>query len=88
MLLEQGRRVERTQELGKALGVPTKLIESYLVMRRKADEKESLADMGDELLYETESLEKLSSMASRLGSDESARIKKLLEIRAKAAKRK
>jgi len=86
--LEQGRRVERTQELGKALGVPTKLIESYLVMRRKADEKDSLTDTGDELLYETESVEKLSSMASRLGSDESARIKKLLEIRAKAAKRK
>lgn len=86
--LEQGRRVERTQELGKALGVPTKLIESYLVMRRKAQEKESLDDTGDELLYETESLEKLSMMAARLGTDESSRIKKLLEIRDKAAKRK
>ncbi|MEO7127592.1 MAG: tyrosine-type recombinase/integrase [Rhodoferax sp.] len=85
--LEHGRRVERTQELGKAYGLPTKVIESYLDFRRKKDAEGLLEDTGNELLYDAETLENISGMAQRLGKTESERIKKLMEIRSKVTKR-
>lgn len=85
--LEEGRRLERSQELGKALGVPTEVIVSYLNYRRNEDSKDQIDDSGGELLYETEALEKISAMAERLGNTASDRIKKLMEFHKKASQR-
>ena len=51
-------------------------------------EKEDLLDdAGNELLYEKESLQKLTAAAERLGASESDRMRTLLEIKARAQKR-
>ena len=84
--LEDSRRKERTAELGKALGVPPKMIEAYLEHRRATDDSVS-DDIGNEILYEGEAVEKLAAVAARLGSDDSERMRKLMEIRQKAAQR-
>lgn len=84
--LEDSRRKERTAELGKALGVPPKLIEAYLEHRRATDESVS-DDIGNEILYEGEAIEKLSAVAARLGSSDSERMRRLMEIHQKAAQR-
>ena len=84
--LEEGRRKERSSELAKAMNVPTALIESYLVHARNQENKDGLDDLGDELLYQAESLEKISSAAGRLGATESERIRALLEFRSRKTK--
>lgn len=83
--LEGGRRKERATELAKALGVPTALIESYLVHARDAERADLLEDVGDEMLYQGASVQKLSAVAARLGASDSERMRTLLEIH-KAAK--
>jgi hypothetical protein len=85
--LEEGRRKERAKELAKALGVPSKLIDSYLTHLREEEKKDLLDDAGNELLYEAESVQKLTAVAERLGRSESDRIRTLLEIKARAQKR-
>ncbi len=85
--LEEGRRKERTCELAKAMGVPTALIDSYLVHARNKEKADDLEDTGDELLYQAESLQKISSVADQLGSTESERMRTLLEIRSKSTKK-
>jgi integrase len=84
--LEESRRKERTAELGKALGVPPKLIEAYLEHRRATDDTES-DEAGNEILYEGEAIEKLSAVAARLGTSDSERMRTLVEIQKKAAQR-
>lgn len=85
--LEQSRRKERTQELSKALGVPVSMVEAYLEHKRGEEEAMSLEDSGGELLYEAETVEKLSSVAQRLGNSEGERMRKLMEIRARSQQR-
>lgn len=85
--LEEGRRKERSSELAKAMGVPTALIDSYLVHARNEEKADDLEDSGDELLYQAESLGKISMVADRLGSTESERMRSLLEIRSKSTKK-
>lgn len=85
--LEEGRRKERANELAKALGVPMALIDSYLVHARSAEQADALDDAGDELLYQAESVQKISTAATRLGSTESERMRTLLEIRSRSAKK-
>ncbi|MEO8123252.1 MAG: tyrosine-type recombinase/integrase [Burkholderiales bacterium] len=85
--LEESRRKERAQELSKALGVPVKLVDAYLDHLRKEEQAMSLDDSGGELLYEAQTVEKLSAVAKRLGSTESERMRKLLEIRSKSLQR-
>lgn len=85
--LEDGRRKERAKELAKALGVPSALIDSYLAHLRDKEKEDLLDDAGNELLYEKESLQKLTSVAERLGASESDRMRTLLEIKARAQKR-
>lgn len=85
--LEDGRRKERAQELAKALGVPPKLIDSYLAHLRDKEKEDRLDDAGTELLYEAESVQKLTAVAERLGASESNRMRTLLEIKARAQKR-
>jgi integrase len=85
--LEEGRRKDRAKELAKALGVPAALIDSYLVHKRSAEKADSLDDAGDELLYESESVRKITDVAERLGSTESERMRTLLEIRNRSTKK-
>lgn len=85
--LEDGRRKERAKELAKALGVPSALIDSYLAHLRDKEKEDLLDDSGNELLYEAESVQKLTAVAERLGASESDRMRKLLEIKARAQKR-
>lgn len=85
--LEEGRRKERSSELAKALGVPTMLIDSYLAHARNEEKAGDREDTGDELLYQAESLQKISTVANRLGSTESDRMRTLLEIRSKSTKK-
>jgi|GEM_PF-2895809 len=84
--LEEGRRKERTQELAKAINVPPAVIDSYLVHMRALEQADSLEDPGNELLYEPNSVQKLTAVANRLGSSESERMRTLLEIRARSAR--
>lgn len=86
--LEDGRRKERAKELAKALGVPNALIESYLTHLRAAEKADQLDDGGNELLYQAESVQQLTAVAERLGATDSERMRKLLEIRAHASRRK
>lgn len=85
--LEEGRRKERAGELAKAMGVPDALIQSYLVNARSLEKADDLDDAGDELLYQAEAVQKISSAADRLGSTESERMKTLLEIRRHSIKK-
>ncbi|MBT3067329.1 tyrosine-type recombinase/integrase [Rhodoferax sp. U11-2br] len=85
--LEEGRRKERSSELAKAMGVPTALIDSYLVHARNEEKADNLDDTGDELLYQANALEKIRTVADRLGSNESDRMRTLLKIRANSTKK-
>ena len=86
--LEDGRRKERATELAKAMGVPTSMIDSYLAYVRANQKDELLDDAGNELLYQSDSVQELSAVAERLGPTEADRMRKLLEIRARANKHK
>lgn len=86
--LEPGRRRERVEALAQALGVPAALVNSYLEHIRAKEKADNLPDTGGELIYEAESVQKLADVAQRLGSTESERLRKLLEIRNKAQKAK
>jgi len=85
--LEGARRKERAEELSRVLGVPTKLIDSYLVHVRQEEAGMDLDDSGGELLYEAETVDKLSTVATRLGSSEGERMRTLLAIHEQAAGR-
>ncbi|MFT3953793.1 MAG: tyrosine-type recombinase/integrase [Piscinibacter sp.] len=85
--LEASRRKERTQEISKAFGVPTKVIDAYLAHRRALEASDSLEDGGNELLYEAETVGTLSKVAERMGKTEEERLRTMLEIQKQAAKR-
>jgi integrase len=85
--LEEGRRKERATELATAMGVPTALVDAFLVHARNLEKADDLKDVGDELLYEAASVRKIGRAADWLGSTESERMRSLLEIRAKSTKR-
>lgn len=85
--LEASRRKERTQEISKALGVPAKVVEAYLVHRRDLESADDLSDGGNELLYNGDAVGTLSNVVARMGKDEEERMRTLLEIRNKATKR-
>jgi integrase len=86
--LEPARRKERAEELSKALGVPAKLADSLLVHLRNEEQRAGLDDSGGELLYEAETVHKLARMAERLGGDEGERMRTLMEIQRKVARRR
>jgi hypothetical protein len=54
---------------------------------RDKEKEDRLDDAGNELLYEAESVQKLTAVAERLGASESDRMRTLLEIKARAQKR-
>jgi len=83
--LEDKRRKERAHELAKALGVPPAVIDAYLVHQRQSEASAELDDAGNELLYDADSVRKLTAVADRLGSSDSERIKTLLAIRQRAS---
>lgn len=85
--LEASRRKERTHEISKALGVPAQVVEAYLVHRRDLESADDLRDGGNELLYNGDAVETLSNVVARMGQDEEERMRTLMEIRNKAAKR-
>lgn len=74
------QRKERAVALAKALGVPTEVVLSYLTHIRNVEKADSLEDAGEELLYQAESIHKLSQVATRLGSNEGERLKTLLKL--------
>ncbi|MFO1396006.1 MAG: tyrosine-type recombinase/integrase [Burkholderiales bacterium] len=75
--LEDRRRVERTQSAAEAVGLPTALVASYLETRRH---REGGADVGNELLFDGQTMEDLSRAAKRLGQTPQARLAALLKI--------
>jgi integrase len=85
--LEGFRRKDRSGALASALGVPKSLVDAYLEHTRGAEGADNLADGGNELLYEADAIEKLSSMAAKLGTTESERLETLLAIRERVRKR-
>lgn len=85
--MEPIRRKERAGEISRAVGVPAKLADSLLIHLRNEEQRAGLGDSGGELLYEAETVQKLSSMAARLGSDEGERMRKLIEIQRNVAQR-
>lgn len=86
--LEERRRKERAHEIAKAMGVPTAVIDAFLVHQRKAESADDLPDSGNELLYEADSMRKLSAVADKLGKTDSERMRSLLDIRQKIASKK
>jgi len=52
---------------------------------RRDEQTRSVADGGNELLYERQSIEDISAAAQKLGADETPRMRKLLDMRGKIA---
>lgn len=86
--LEPGRRKERAEALAQAFKIPTTVVNSYFEHVRAREKAEHLSDTGDELAYEAVAVQTLANVAGRLGSTESERLRKLIEIRNRAKKAK
>jgi integrase len=75
--LEDDRRQERTRSVSNAIGVPSTLVQSYLVHRRDQDGGEG---QRNELLFDEQTIADLQRAASKLGTTPEARIATLLRI--------
>jgi len=78
--VEPARRTRRVSSLAKSIGIPTKLLQSFLEKIRQQQLQQGDKDEGEELLYTKAVLDELHSVVDRLGLSPAERRPALAKI--------
>ncbi|MCP5278450.1 MAG: tyrosine-type recombinase/integrase [Thiobacillus sp.] len=79
--IEPARRTQRVGSLATALDLPQKVIEMMLLHEREKLAEEGLDDGGDELLFDSEFIQRINMLNVRAGNTPHERLQTLIRLR-------